>query len=73
MLMAQESPCNAGDSGLVPGMGRPQEEEVATSQNYSFLEISWTREPWWLLVMGSQRVELTEHVLDGWMLNEDNI
>ena len=36
----KESPCNAGNLGLIPGFGRPPGEGNGNSLQYSFLENS---------------------------------
>ena len=52
----KESACNAGDTGLIPGSGRPPGEGSGNSLQCSCLEISWTENPGGLLSMGLQRV-----------------
>ena len=52
---SKESASNAGDLGLIPGLGRSGEENGYPLQ-YSCLGISWTEEPGSLQSMGSQRV-----------------
>ena len=47
-------PANAGDLGLIPGLGRSLEEEMATSSNILAWEIPWTEEPGRLQSMGVQ-------------------
>jgi len=42
---SEESACNAGDPGLIPGSGRSPGEGNGTSLQYSCLENSWTEEP----------------------------
>ena len=44
-LRWKESVCNAGDLGLIPGLGRSQEKGMATLQYYS-LENSMDRGAW---------------------------
>ena len=39
----KESAYSAGDLGLIPGAGRPLEEEMATHSSISW-KISWTEE-----------------------------
>ena len=36
---------NAGDAGLIPGLGDPLEEEMATHSSILDWEIPWTEEP----------------------------
>ena len=47
-------PANAGDMGLIPGLGRSMEKEMATHTSILAWEISWTEEPSGLQSMGSQ-------------------
>ena len=58
-LVAQtvkKSPCNAGDLGSIPGLGRSLEEEMATHSSTVAWRTPWTEEPGGLQTMGSQRV-----------------
>ena len=48
---SKESTCNAGDPGLISGLGRSPGEG-----NYSCLENSMDREAWQATVPGVQRV-----------------
>ena len=41
----KESACNAGDSGLIPGLGRSPGEGNGNPLQYSCLENLWTEEP----------------------------
>jgi len=50
----KESACNAGDPGLIPGLGRYPGEGNGNPLQYSFLENPMDREAW--RSMGSQRV-----------------
>ena len=43
---------NAGDSGLIPGLGRSPEEENGYPLQYSCLENSMDRGGWWATVHG---------------------
>ena len=54
-LSDQESTCNAGDVGLIPGSGRSPEEGMATHSSILAWRIPWTKEPDRLQSMGSQR------------------
>ena len=54
--VGKESPCNAGDPGLIPGLGRSPEKEMATHSSILAWRILWTEEPGWLLSMGWHRV-----------------
>ena len=51
----RESACNAGDSALIPGLGRSPGEGMATPSNILAWGIPWTG-PNGLQSMGSQRV-----------------
>ena len=50
------SASNAGDPGLIPGLGRSPEKEMTTHSSILAWEIPWTEEPGRLQPMGSQRV-----------------
>ena len=52
----KESACNAGDLGLIPGLGRSLEKEMATHSSILAGRISWTEEPGGLQSTGSQTV-----------------
>ena len=52
-----EYACNAGDPGLIPGLGRPPVEGNGYPLQYSCLEYPWTEEPGGLQSMGSQIVK----------------
>ena len=41
----KESTYNAGDPGLIPGLGRSLEEEIATHSSILAWRIPWTEEP----------------------------
>ena len=51
----KESPCNAEDPGLIPGLGKSPGEVMAPS-HYSCLENSMDKGALWATVHGSQRV-----------------
>ena len=57
---SKESACNAGDVGLVPGLGRSPGERKGSPLQYSCLEHSMNRGAWWLQSTGSHRVRRTE-------------
>ena len=44
------------DVGLIPGVGRPLEEAVATRSSILAWRTPWTGEPFELQAIGSQRV-----------------
>ena len=54
--MLENPPANAGDAGLIPGLGRSPEKEMATRSSIPPWEIPWTEKPDGLQSMGSQRV-----------------
>jgi len=47
--------CNAGDVGLIPGLGRSPGEGNGNPLQYLTWEIPWTEEPGRLQFMGSQK------------------
>ena len=49
-------PATAGDPGLIPGLGRSPEEEMATHSSIFAWKISWTEEPGRLQYSVSHRV-----------------
>ena len=58
-LSSKESTCNAGnagDAGLIPGLGRSPGGGHGHPLQYSGLENSMDRGAWWATVHGSQRV-----------------
>ena len=48
--------CNAGDLGLIPGLGRSPGEGNGYPFQYSCLEVSMDRGAWWATVYGVARV-----------------
>ena len=61
-LSSKESACSAGDTGLIPGVGRSSAGEgMATHSSILDWRILWTEEPGGLQSMGSQRTEAAEH------------
>ena len=50
--VGKESACNAGDLGLIPGLGRSPGEGNGNSLQYSCLENSMDRGAWWARVNG---------------------
>ena len=52
----KESAFNAGDVGLIPGLGRSPGEGNATHSSILAWRIPWTEEPGMLQSMGLQRV-----------------
>ena len=59
--MVKNAPANAGDSGLVPGLGRSPGEENGNPFQYSCLENSMNRGAWWATVHGVAESDMTEH------------
>ena len=58
-LLAKNLPANAGDvgdSGSIPGLGRPLEEGMATHSSILAWRIPWTEEPGGLQSIALQRV-----------------
>ena len=51
----KESFSNVGDPGLIPGLGRSLEKEIAAHSSILAWEIPWTEEPGRLPSMGSQK------------------
>ena len=65
MLVAQtvkKSVCNAGDLGLIPGLGRSRGEGIGNSLQYSCLENSMDREVLWATVHGVTESDKTEQL-----------
>ena len=52
----KESACNAGDPGLIPGLGRSPGEGNNNPLQYSCLENPRNRKAWCATVHGAQRV-----------------
>ena len=48
----EESACNTGDPGLIPGWGRSHGEGNGYPLHYSGLENSMDRGAWWAIVLG---------------------
>ena len=49
-VSSKETACNAGDTGLIPGSGRPPEGENGNPLQYSWLKNPMDREAWWATV-----------------------
>ena len=49
----QETTCNVGDAGSIPGSGRSPREENDTSLQYSCLGNPTDRRAWWATVHGA--------------------
>ena len=54
-LSSEESTCNAGDTGLIPGSGRSLEDEKATHSSILAWEMPWTEDPGGLQSIGSRK------------------
>ena len=54
-LSDKESACNAGDVGLIPGLGRSSGEGMATHCNILAWRTPWIEEPGGLQSMGLQK------------------
>ena len=61
--VGKESACNAGDPGLIPGLGRsPGEGKGYPLQYYSCLENSMDWGAWWGIMNGVKKeLDMTEH------------
>ena len=60
----KESACNAGDLGLIPGLGKDPGRGHGNPLQYSCLENPHGKGAWWAKFMGSQRVghdRVTKH------------
>ena len=55
----KESACNAGDLGLIPGLGRSPGEGNGNLLQYSCLENSMDRGAWWATVLGVKKATNT--------------
>ena len=56
--MVKNLPASAGDGGLISGLGRILEKEIATYSSILTWEIPWTEEPGRLLSVGSQKSQM---------------
>ena len=54
--VAKESPCNEGDLGSIPGLGRYAQRDKTSLSSILAWRMSWTEEPSRLQSIGSQRV-----------------
>ena len=57
---SKESACNAGDLGLIPGMGRSSGEGKGYHLQYSCLENSMDRRTWQATVHGVAESDMTD-------------
>ena len=59
----KESPCSAGDPGLIPGLGRSTGVGNDYPFQYSCLENSMDRWAWWATVHGvAKELDMTEQL-----------
>ena len=58
--VSKESVCNTGDPGLIPGLGRSLEKEMATHFSILAWRIPWAEEPGRLQSIGPQESDMTE-------------
>ena len=54
--VSKNSACNAGDTGLIPRLGKSPGEGNGNPLQYSFLENPMDRGAWWATVHGVARV-----------------
>ena len=52
---SKESPCNAGDPGSIPGLGRFPGEGHGNPLQYSCLENAMDRGAWWATICGAPK------------------
>ena len=53
--MVKKSACNAGDPGLIPGLGKFSGEENGNPLQYSCLENSMDKGAWWATIHGAAK------------------
>ena len=56
----KESACNAGDLGLIPGLGRSPGKGNGNPFQYSCLRDSMDRGKWWATVHGVAESDMTD-------------
>ena len=59
-LVVKNSPANGGDAGLVPGLGRSPEGEMATHSSILAWRVPQTEEPSGLQSVALQMLDMTE-------------
>ena len=62
----KESACNAGDPGLIPGLGRSPGEENGNPLQYSCLENSMGRGAWKATIHGTADSDTMEQPTHCW-------
>ena len=61
-LVVKNTPANAGDSGSIPGSGRPSGEGNGKPLQYSCLESLMDRGAWWATVHGIIESDMSEQL-----------
>ena len=56
--VSEESACNAGDPGAIPGSGKSPGEGNGNSLQYSCLVNSMDRGAWWTMVHGVTKSQI---------------
>ena len=56
----EESACNAGDLGSIPGLGRAPVEGKGYPLQYCSLENPMDRGAWWATIHGVPELDMTE-------------
>ena len=62
-LSGKESPCNAGETDLIPGLGRSPGERKGNPLQYSCLENPMDRGAWWPILQGVTEPDMTEQLI----------
>ena len=73
MAQSVESACNAGDLGLIPGLGRSTGEGNGNPLQYSCLEDPMDRGAWWATVHGvtESRTRLSDFHFHPYLLHSE--